>query len=46
LAEAVERYRTAALLRAISGEQVDPADRTKALDRAEQIAIADRPFGR
>jgi cyanophycin synthetase len=44
-AEAVERYRTAALLRAISGEHADPADPASALVRAERIAIAARTAG-
>jgi len=44
-AEAVERYRTAALLRAIFGEQADPADRASIMDRVERIAIADGPAG-
>ena len=44
-AEAVERYRTAALLRSISGEQADPADRASVLDRAERIASAARTAG-
>ena len=44
--EAVERYRTAALLRGVSSEQADPADRSRVLDRAERIAIAEGPAGR
>ena len=44
-AEAVERYRTAALLRAIFDEQADPADRASIMDRVERIAIADGPAG-
>jgi cyanophycin synthetase len=41
-AEAVERYRAAAVLRAIAGEHVDPADRAEALERAQRFAIIDR----
>ena len=44
-AEAVERYRTAALVRAISGEHADPTDRASVLNHAERIAIADRRAG-
>jgi len=40
--DAVERYRAAALLRAIAGEHADLADQAGALERAERFAIVDR----
>jgi cyanophycin synthetase len=43
--DAVERYRAAALLRAIAAEQADPADRMGALERAERLAVAERGVG-
>jgi hypothetical protein len=43
--DAVERYRAAALLRAVAGEHADPADPAAALERAARFAIVDRGAG-
>jgi cyanophycin synthetase len=43
--DAVERYRAAALLRAVAAEHADLADKAGALERAERIAIVDRGAG-
>ena len=43
--DAMQRYRAAALLRAVASEHADPTDQAVALERAERLAAVIRGAG-